>query len=77
MPASQGSEFNGFALAHNLESEAEFGALFDAALRAGASAVKKQQKVFRGGYSGDLKDPDGHLWEIVHNPFAWVGPKDE
>ncbi len=77
VPVSKGAEFNGFALAHNLESEAEVDALFEEALRAGAIAVKKPQKVFWGGYSGYFKDPDGHLWEIAHNPFAWVGPKDE
>lgn len=77
VPVSKGGEFNGFALAHNLESEAEVDALFEEALRAGASAVKKPQKVFWGGYSGYFKDPDGHLWEIAHNPFAWVGPKDD
>ena len=39
--------------------------------------VKKPQKVFWGGYSGYFKDPDGHLWEVAHNPFFWVGPADE
>jgi catechol 2,3-dioxygenase-like lactoylglutathione lyase family enzyme len=73
---SQGSEFNGFSLAHNLGSEDEVDALFDEALSAGAVAVKKPQKVFWGGYSGYFKDPDGHLWEIAHNPFAWIGPED-
>lgn len=77
MPSSQGSEFNGFALAHNLESEEDVDALFEEALSAVATAVKKPQKVFWGGYSGYFKDPDGHLWEIAHNPFSWIGPKDE
>lgn len=26
--------------------------------------------------SGYFKDPDGHLWEVAHNPLFWVGPKD-
>ena len=30
-----------------------------------------------GGYSGYFKDPDGHLWEVAHNPFTWIGPKDD
>lgn len=77
VPSSQNNQFNGFTLAHVLASEREVDALFEEALKAGASAVKKPQKVFWGGYSGYFKDPDGHLWEIAHNPFEWIGPKDD
>lgn len=77
LSSSEGGKFHGFALAHNLESEEQVDSLFKEALNAGAIAVKKPQKVFWGGYSGYFKDPDGHLWEIAHNPFMWVGPKDE
>lgn len=76
-PTSQGNEFNGFALAHNLESEEQVDALFEEAIKAGAKAVKTPQKVFWGGYSGYFKDPDGHLWEVAYNPFTWIGPEDE
>ena len=38
--------------------------------------VKKPEKVLWGGYSGYFKDPDGHLWEVAHNPHFWVGPID-
>jgi len=31
--------------------------------------VKPAQKVFQGGYSGHIADPDGYLMEIAHNPF--------
>lgn len=74
--ASDGGGFGGFSLAHNLESEAEVDAVFAEALAAGAIATKKPQKVFWGGYSGYLKDPDGYLWEIAYNPFFWIGTKD-
>ena len=47
------------------------------AVTAGAKLVKAPQKVFWGGYSGYFSDPDGHLWEVAHNPLFWVGPKDE
>lgn len=77
LPSSEGGQFNGCALAHNLESEDQVDALFNEALNAGATAVKKPQKVFWGGYSGYFKDPDGHLWEIAHNPLMWIGPKDD
>ena len=73
---AKGSGFNGFALAHNLSSETEVDQFFEEALAAGAISVKKPQKVFWGGYSGYFKDPDGHLWEVAYNPFAWVGPPD-
>lgn len=77
VPRTEDGKFNGFALAHNLESEEAVDALFGEALKAGATAVKHPQKVFWGGYSGYFKDPDGHLWEIAYNPFFWIGPKDE
>ena len=72
----QGSGFEGFALAHNVSSEEEVGEVMRQAVAAGALEVKAPQKVFWGGYSGYFKDPDGHLWEVAHNPHFWVGPKD-
>ena len=72
----RGSGFEGFALAHNVHSEAEVDEVMGQALAAGATLVKKPQKVFWGGYSGYFKDPDGHLWEVAHNPHFWVGPRD-
>ncbi len=72
----KGTGFNNFALAHNVETVSEVNEVFDKAISAGAVAVKKPQKVFWGGYSGYFKDPDGHLWEIAHNPFVWIGPSD-
>lgn len=74
---AEGSGFEGFALAHNVASEAEVEAVMQQALAAGATLVKPAQKVFWGGYSGYFKDPDGHLWEVAHNPFFWVGPRDD
>lgn len=71
-----GSGFNSFALAHNVESEKAVDAVMADALAAGATLAKQPQKVFWGGYSGYFSDPDGHLWEVAHNPFEWIGPKD-
>lgn len=73
----QGEGFAGFALAHNVNSESEVDEVMDQAIAAGATLVKKPQQVFWGGYSGYFKDPDGHLWEVAHNPFFWVGPADD
>jgi len=75
--APSGEGFRGVTLAHNLPSEAAVDALFEEALAAGATAVKQPQKVFWGGYSGYFADPDGHLWEVAHNPFMWIGPPDQ
>ncbi|MBB4002664.1 MAG: VOC family protein [Aurantimonas endophytica] len=57
------------ALAINMASEKEVDRLFDKAVAAGASAVKSPEPTFWGGYSGYFSDPDGHLWELAHNPF--------
>ena len=64
-------------MAHNLNSEAEVDALMKEAEAAGAIITKTAQKTSWGGYSGYFKDPDGHLWEIAHNPFTWIGPGDK
>ncbi|MDO5647710.1 VOC family protein [Paracoccus sp. (in: a-proteobacteria)] len=56
-------------LAQNCADRAETDAVFDAALAAGATCLKRPQPVFWGGYSGYVADPDGHVWEIAHNPF--------
>lgn len=61
-------------LAQNFPSPAEVDAAFARALAAGATPLKAPESVFWGGYSGYFADPDGHVWELAHNPF-W--PLDE
>lgn len=56
-------------LAQNYATEAEVDAAFEAAMAAGAVALKPPEKVFWGGYSGYWADPDGHVWEFAMNPF--------
>lgn len=73
----EGEGFESFALAHNVNSEKEVDDVIGQAISAGATLVKKPQKVFWGGYSGYFTDLDGHLWEIAHNPHFWVGPSDD
>lgn len=77
MVSPEGEGFESFALAHNVSSEKEVDEVVSHAVSAGAVLVKAPQKVFWGGYSGYFKDLDGHLWEVAHNPFFWVGPQDE
>ena len=74
--SSEGTGFEGFALAHNVSSKGEVNEVMQQAIAAGATQVKAPQKVFWGGYSGYFKDLDGHLWEVAHNPLFWVGPSD-
>ena len=74
--SAEGHGFESFSLAHNVQSEADVDEVISQAIEAGATLVKKPQKVFWGGYSGYFKDPDGHLWEVAHNPHFWVGPRD-
>ena len=63
------SGFPRFTLAHNVGSEAEVDALFAGFAAKNINIIKAPQKVFWGGYSGYLADPDGFLWEIAFNPF--------
>lgn len=60
--------FRGVSLAHNVRSEIEVRAVLEEALLAGGSIVKPAQKTFWGGFAGYFADPDGHLWEVAHNP---------
>lgn len=56
-------------LAQNFSTEAEVDTAFELAMSAGATALKRPEKVFWGGYSGYYADPDGHVWEVAMNPF--------
>jgi catechol 2,3-dioxygenase-like lactoylglutathione lyase family enzyme len=61
--------FRGVSLAWNAGDAAEVDSIMAHALACGATLVKSPQRVFWGGYSGYFGDPDGHLWEVAHNPF--------
>lgn len=65
----EGSGFRGIALAHNARDRAEVDAVLQEAQRAGAKILKPAKEAFWGGYSGYFADPDGHVWEVAHNPF--------
>ncbi|WP_092888162.1 VOC family protein [Roseicitreum antarcticum] len=56
-------------LAQNFATPAEVDAAYAAALDAGAIPLKAPESVFWGGYSGYYADPDGHVWELAHNPY--------
>ena len=67
--AAAGSGFSGLALAHNVQAEVEVDAVLAQAAAAGGRIVKPAQRAPWGGRSGYFADPDGHLWEVAHNPF--------
>src|SRR5207302_2458186 len=60
--------WGGVTLAHNVSSPAEVDAVIEEARRAGAHIAREGAKTFWGGYSGVFVDPDGHPWEVAHNP---------
>jgi hypothetical protein len=66
--AADPAAFRGVSLAMNLGSPAEVDAVLDAARAAGATVTKPAVATEWGGYSGYFADPDGHAWEVAHNP---------
>jgi len=60
--------FGGIALAHNVRSTGEVDEIMSLAERAGADVTQIAAPTSYGGYAGYFADPDGHLWEIAHNP---------
>jgi uncharacterized protein len=60
--------WGGVTLALNLGSPAEVDAAIEEARAAGATIGREPAETFWGGYSGVFVDPDGHPWEIAHNP---------
>ncbi|MFJ9518809.1 VOC family protein [Kitasatospora sp. NPDC101801] len=69
VPAIGEPSFRGVTLAVNLESTERVDAALKVAVEAGATVVKPPAATEWGGYSGYFEDPDGHLWELAHNPF--------
>lgn len=64
-----GLGFRGVTIAMNLPGESEVDDEFARWVAHGADPVKPPQRVEWGGYSSYVADPDGHLWEIAHNPY--------
>ncbi len=60
--------WGGVTLALNVRSPAEVDAAIADARAAGARIAREGAETFWGGYSGAFVDPDGHPWEVAHNP---------
>jgi predicted lactoylglutathione lyase len=67
-PLDQLPVFRGVTLAVNLGSRDQVDAAFARVEEAGGRVVKQAEATDWGGYSGYVADPDGHLWELAHNP---------
>lgn len=65
----EGNGFKGVTIAYNTRSIAEVDKIIQKLKGRGVRIVKPPQKVFWGGYSSYVADPDGHLWEIAFNPY--------
>ena len=68
-----GGGWGGVTLAYNTRSTDEVDAVVEEARGAGARIVREPAPTFWGGYSGVFVDPDGHPWEVAHNPHWTVG----
>ncbi len=75
--AEVGTGFPNITLSQNLASEAEVDQTYAALIAAGATPVSEPHKAYWGGYSSYVADPDGYRWELAHNPFGWIGPRDD
>jgi hypothetical protein len=71
---ADGGGWGGVTLAYNVRSPAEVDAAIEEARRAGATIVREPAETFWGGYSAVFVDPDGHPWEVAHNPGWTLGP---
>ena len=63
-----GGGWGGITLAHNERSAAEVDEVIEEARSAGVKIAREPAETFWGGYSGVFHDPDGHAWEVAHNP---------
>ncbi len=66
--------WGGVTLAHNVGSPAEVDSVIEEARAAGAKVGREPAETFWGGYSGAFIDPDGHPWEVAHNPRWTIEP---
>jgi predicted lactoylglutathione lyase len=70
-----GGGWGGVTLAYNVNSPDEVDAVIEEAREAGATIPREGGTTFWGGYSGVFVDPDGHPWEVAHNP-DWMVRED-
>jgi predicted lactoylglutathione lyase len=72
---TDGGGWGGVTLAYNTRTTDEVDQVIDEASSAGATIGREPAETFWGGYSGVFIDPDGHPWEVAHNP-RWTIEED-
>jgi hypothetical protein len=72
---TDGGGWGGVTLAHNVASPEAVDVVLAEAAAAGATIGRAGAATAWGGYSGLFLDPDGHPWEVAHNPY-WVLAED-
>ena len=66
-----GGGWGGVTPAYNTRTPEEVDTVIEEARAAGARIAREPAETFWGGYSGVFVDPDGHPWEVAHNP-GWT-----
>jgi predicted lactoylglutathione lyase len=66
--------WGGITLAYNTRSPEEVDEVLAQAEAAGGSIGRAGATAFWGGYTGVFIDPDGHPWEVAHNPGWTITP---
>jgi predicted lactoylglutathione lyase len=72
-----GNGFRGVALAINCVGRDQVDETLRSAQAAGGTIVREAHATDWGGYSGYFADPDGHVWEVAHNPAWPLSPEDQ
>ena len=70
-----GGGWGGITLAYNARSPADVDGVLAEAEAAGATIARQGAETFWGGYAGVFIDPEGHPWEVAHNPH-WTLDED-
>jgi hypothetical protein len=66
--SDDGARWSSITLAHNVASREEVREIVELARGSGGEITREPAETFYGGYAGVFRDPDGHPWEIAHNP---------
>ncbi len=69
--------WGGVTLAWNVGGPDDVDAILERARAAGATIAREGDTTFWGGYSGVFVDPDGHPWEVAHNPSWELSPEGD
>jgi len=72
--AEEMAGFRAMSIAWNCPDEGTVDAVLALAVKSGGTLLKPGHRIFWGGYVGFFRDPDGHLWEVAHNPQFPLSP---